>query len=739
MSSKSRQKKHHAPQRSGATAPGDPAELAMAEPGEGDDGDESGGSSGGLLDPGEGKSKVKYYLTVGVIVFTLLTFVAPAAVQQMFTGGGGGGDDDWVSFSVPGGERITMSNSDLVYARRHFNDVVDLSGGYLAPQSVMQRQMQAGGNNRRNELDERDAIAVLAYAAAAEAEGMVLPESDYQATMQQLLGGMTAEQYVQVLRSRYITPSDFQSAVRTLLLARRYQSMLSLAAGLPDIGALEEDFREQHKEYAFDYVELEVASFVTQANELEVDDVELEEWLNAKDDIQKRPFLTDERFRAEVVSWKVGDAIPEALLAAYPLNAELAEGELAQRYYDEIGSTRFQLDEPVQVEGSMRFSQPFEEVQAECEAEAPVYFAMKDWHENLLQRQTELAQRELEESLENAEGEAPGEGAEGEEGTEGEAVAEGESGDEESTDEEVATVPEPPLEPIELASEGASLGLASHPGEELYTVEEWKTVEGVGSDGLATRMRSVPTGTIASFLVTSREGFSVVKRLEREAPYMPEYADIREEVELAWREEQQRDLAMAELDGYVSRLRELTGGDDEAEGEEGEEGEAEGEDEPVLEIWEPLEGVDEGTFAQVAAEGGREVLRMDWFDARRPAPSIDPDEPDPRQEAENYLRGRVQRALGEGAVQEPFQDTDNSHVYLVRIVGERDGDLEKMTPSDFHQLRNTLTSTAARDFSTAMSDLGELDQPDLFDMYLRSEDPEYLRELEERREAEGSN
>ena len=673
-------------------------------------------------DPGEGKSKLKYYMTVGVIFFTLLTFVAPAAVESMFSGSDGA-IDEYVSFTVPGGERITISYSDFIQMRKRLNDVVDLN-------PMLGTLEMAYGQKR--DLDERDAASIIAYAAAAEAEGVALPEVDYQTAMQQMLGQLTSEQYVTLLRRKNILPSDFQASVRKIMLARRYQSLLSQVTSLADPAAIELQFQEQHKEYAFDYVELEVGSFSSSANELELDDVVLEEWLEALPAAQKRAFYAPDRWSAELAGWAVGDEVPQELLAAYPLEEGVEIDELVMRYYEEVKGTRFPLEEPVEIDGAMTWTQSLQEVREAAEIEMPIYFAMQSWHADLLSRQAALAQQALDQAVEDEAQDAES-SAEAEEANTAEAA-----GDEDESD--VATVPAAPLEPIELVSEASGLGLRALPSDTLRTREEWTDLEGLGCDQLGLRMGSMPTGTIYAFMTVSESGFSVSRRVEREESYLPEFAELRDQLELAWREEQQGELALAELTGIVDRLRELAGSEEEAdEADETDETDATGETgetdaTPVEDpAFEALAGIEEGAFAQAAAEAQHEVLRLDWFDPRRPAPRSDSEEPDPRLLAENDLRSRGgMRLLGAGGIQEPFLDADRSHAYLVRLENEREGDLSTMTAADYNGLKASNRSTQQSSFSQeTLLSYSELDDADVFNLYLYLEDPEVIRAREE--------
>lgn len=682
MSSKSRQNKPRNPVSTGASTP--------AEGGSG-----GGGVSAPPTKPAddaaakeEVKSKLKMYMTVGLCAFVLITFVMPFAFLSVFD---------------------TSSSGDEVYAKWGNDDVGyhELrTSEFLAEKRALSQTygaLMALFGSRVGNLDDRMAASFIIYDAVAEAQGVHISEENFRDVLQELVDLRFAgdeQEFVRFLRQQHLSPKVFRENLRRISRAQRYQNMVGSVAGVPDPAQIEVAFTDQHREYSFEYVVVATEDFADAASALEPDPEEVQAWFDGLPDFERMQFQTPREVALEVVGWRVDQAPPAALLAAYPGDPEADPAVLARDYYDQVYYTRFARPEEELEAGSTDASSyyyPFEEVESVCEAEAPVYFALEAWVSDVQARQATAALEQAigggddEAGEDTGEGtDASGDGAAGDEQSEG---ADQAGGDEEApSDVEVADdAPEFPAlvegtTDVDLTAEANRLGLEYLPMGEPLSSEEWGELEGWSIDEMSSRFQYAEEGTLIADTFASRTSFVVVRVGAKVEPMLPEYGEIEDDVIEAWREEQRGTLAIEGLQALRDEL-------------------------DTEELGAELE-VDEETFAAAVAAAGWELKVRDWFDRTEfPKPG---DEPHEDSDHHNFLRGQMPLYdLSAGQLSEPIASWDGSNVYLVRARGSRDGDLSKITPAEYQALKSSAAREASSLFAQTMISNGD----ELYELY----------------------
>jgi len=274
---------------------------------------------------------------------------------------------------------------------------------------------------------------------------------------------------------------------------------------VPDPAAIEKQWHKENVEFAFDYATLPVADMKEEARKELPDEAGLTAWFEKLDEGAKEELKTPEKRTAELALFRDRETTPAGeLVTAYPEKPPegtepTAPEELAVQYHRRVYFRRFAKPRPAEGEAkSDDLYFKFEDVKEVCLAEAPVYFAMQRWIEDLEARRTN-----------------------------------GES--------------------IDFAAEAQRLGLEHQAFADALTQEEFAADGAAGNKDLAATVFSTdPDGSFHPSPFALPQGLAVVRANSRVEPELPPFESIRERVVEKWLEPKAEELAQARL----ARLRE---------------------------------------------------------------------------------------------------------------------------------------------------------------------------------------
>ena len=630
-------------------------------------------------------SKWRFALMILLVVVLLVIFIIPDALFGIGGGGGAGANDPIVSWEHPSEGTIELSRADY-YSRKRSLDAV-LGIDYFL--KILTFGIQD------TTISDEDAMRLIVLDRLARDAGVQITGADLRDHLRDLVQRFfqgDVELY-KAYTQRLMGTVEFETTLRSLLRSRRYLDLLGHVAQVPDPEAIEELWAEEHVAHAFDYVEVETAAFEEQARAEVPADEELAAWYEALPEDQRAAYLAPERRSAEIAYFALGPeaptAAPAALLEAYPRPAEESAEDEAQSYYNRYYFVRFRRppaetepgageetsgedagteageeptageaeeppedtsEEPAEDPAAAAAEEPaedlpqylsFDEVRDVALAEAPVYFAMERWLRDLQTRR-----------------------AEGQE--------------------------------VSLAAEADRLGLALRVPEQPLDLEAMTAlVEDLGGAPVATAVFTTQPEELAFAIQVQPQAFSVVRVAERVEPSARPFEEVREDVLEAWVDERAAELALARLADLRATLPLLSAADgaegtpeDPAEGqdpaqEDAEDAEGDAEDaDDAGDAGDDRRSAEEAAFVAAAEAQGLEVRHRGWLDRSGPL-AEDPDQALP---AHAFLRSRPELyELEPGEVAAPIADGERA--YLVRLAGEREVPIERMSPAVYEQYK----------------------------------------------------
>lgn len=604
-----------------------------------------------FIETPKGKSKLQQYFMIFLLIFLLIVFVVPFALQSAFLGNPG---------------------EELLMTWRHPQDgLQELSATeFMNTKRELARFKEMFGQRNVDDLDTARFIILDQVAAEA---GIEISDEDIRRRMQSTLeelGGR--EQYQGLINASFGSVRRFEEMLRRDMRVGRYVTLMGRLGSVPDPADIQSSWDEQHLEYAFDYVEIEVEQLHDEVlATIPADEGEggLEEWFGELPEWERNAFKDPERFAAELVYYPSGSEVPAALLERFPEPEDADPEARAREYFTAVMVSRFALDVDLEADPTAPRFATFEDVQEEAMLEAPAYFAMQSWSEELRERVT--------------------------------------------TGEE-----------IDMATEAANLGLAYAPAGETRTREEWTELDELGGLRLASLINRTAAGSITATPAFEKGGMIVARVTEKVEAVMPPFADIRERVADKWAESKASDVAVERLEALRAEL--VADGSAE-EADTGDEDPAtDGDDEAADEVAGTVDLVD---FQRAAEAAGFTVSRREWLDRR--ATATDDDDWDT--EAHRFIRSRAPLfALEEGELSVPATNSTKTHAYLVRSNGSRKMDIALIKPQEYQNYR---TQSAAKGVSRlAGADTGLGSEAELvrnYDMNIIGREAEVFEDEEE--------
>ncbi|HVS18362.1 MAG TPA: hypothetical protein VMT18_07170 [Planctomycetota bacterium] len=325
----------------------------------------------------KGQSKLRFLLTLGLMLFVLVIFTV--GDQFMGTFGGGRGQSataPYMTWQHPTEGAQALTWAEYVGAKRSIDDFFRVQGQ----------------NPGRDQTDDENITYLLITDRLARDAGMEVATAEIGRILREGQRGLCTpflnEQNYRAALARWsVTPASFEATLAWLLRVQRYEGLTLFALATPAPSAVEQAWKEQHAEYAFEVVRLARADQRDAAALEEPDEVALAAWYEGLEAAEKgrlfRDAFTPERTSAELLSWAPGTALPEGLLERYPA-PEGTDPEVAGRnYYDLYQHVRFRRPEPAEgeapAEGESRdqLYLPYDEVAAEAAEQSRVRAALE--------------------------------------------------------------------------------------------------------------------------------------------------------------------------------------------------------------------------------------------------------------------------------------------------------------------------------------------------------------------------
>ena len=637
-----------------------------------------------VIDVPKGTSPLKYALMIGLVIFLIAIFAIDPSTFQSATQGG---SESYMTWTVPGQPMSELTGSEFIQEKRKLDSLLKLF--------------------RQGNLDDTDVARYIVLADLAANAGIAVTDGELRERLRdfaEAFGGKAGlESYMMRSPGRVI---GFQETVRRKMSGDRYLQMILALASHVDPTEVEVSWREAHQEYAYDFVGIEVASLIDDALAEVPDDAALATWLAELSAGEQTQFHEPPRVSAELVGFLIGGENTAAgLLARYPEVADVEDTEeateeatedgatepaedaapldetepaeeedgLAKLYYDNVFYSRFARPAPAEGEPALGIADrylTFEEAKELAEAEAPIYFALKRWLDDVQLREAE--------------------------GT-----------------------------PVNLALEASELGLSYHAADQAYSRPEWTEVEGWGGPSLGGRIDRLAPGELSSSLLIETGALFVARQKDRVDAYLPELAAIHDKVVAAWADQRAGEMAIERLaalrDSFAPPAEEASDDAEEASDELAEDATAEdataedataedttAEDVETEEVAAKLPSATEAEFSEAVAALGLEVSRRPYMEQNMVF-TLDPDKNNP---GHTFIRMRSHLVdLEAGELAEPELDPTRENAYLVRAVGKRDPEAWRLSPGDFDQARQMAEYEAQLAFmETNLSDEAIFDE-----------------------------
>lgn len=321
----------------------------------------------------KGQSKAKTFLIWGLMIFVLFIFSVGGAFQDSLTSGGDS-TEAHLSWTSLDGESRSLDVATFYTKKREYSRL-----GLIYPILGMQEM---------NANEDSDVARMVVMEDIARAAGVRVTDSDLADTILGVFG--SGEQYTGWVQSqRGLSTKGFESTLRDVLLVQRFMRLLSLGAGSIDHEELVTRWQANRTEYSFEYVEAITSDFKSEVEESLPDTAELEAWLTALTPAEKNQFNSPETWSTDFASLPLplAEGAGELLLAAYPRPVEEDAAQKGRDYHAGFQSSRFVRPvDPESEEAAETEFFSYEEVEALCLAEAPLYNSFTDWYLDVQQR-----------------------------------------------------------------------------------------------------------------------------------------------------------------------------------------------------------------------------------------------------------------------------------------------------------------------------------------------------------------
>ncbi len=498
----------------------------------------------------EGKSRLRYIATIGLVLFLLVIFVVADTFQSALTGGGGEAKDPvYITWTNP----ITKAPQEVLESEfqttaRHLS--IMSSFGFFGSYSA------AFGDPLSLERDsgsptEEDVASFFVLEAIAISTGVEVSNEEHKDRLRGRFGD--AAGLSNGARMARMPVEQLEQIIRRCERVRKVFQQVYLSMLVPDAAAIEAEWLEENPLFKFNVVTTTTDQFKDQARSEAPDDETLTTWFHERPPFEQQALFTPQTVTADVAYVPLGEGATfdaAALLAAYPAPEGTDVSEQANSYYTANRAARFAVPADQQMLPTVgedgekilpetpKLFYELEEVQGQVDVEAPIYAAMRAWLTDLQDRRTQGAE-------------------------------------------------------IDFAAEAASYGLSFVAGPEgglerteIEAQEPW------GTPMIAGQLTFAQEGAFLPSVMMGGKSMTVALARAKKDREEPPFADIRDEVLERWATNRSKEIAVEALDGVRLVLA------------------VKPEDMEVAD-WRPE--IDLAELRQLTAEAGYTVVERDWL------------------------------------------------------------------------------------------------------------------------------
>lgn len=316
----------HPPARSSVT----PATAAEHAPGHEHDDD--------LIVTPKGSSRVRFLLTLFLVLFVLVTFVVADLFQFVVGGAGRSAQNPTVlTWRDPvRGEDEAVDAMEFDLTTRLLSQMAAL-GFYQADSFVFGDPTD---RRRRMDPEDTDVASFLVYEDLAEDAGIGMSDQE----LRDLLIAMfqTGDTVQLVARQYQMSTLQLQEGIRRVRRVEKLKELLRSGTRLADPEAMVAKWQGDHTQFNFEYAEVPAANFTAEAQAVVPTNEELLTWWRARPQSEQQQLFSEEKVAVQV-AWLdlAGSFDPATLLEAFPRPDGADLDVLARNYYDRYRALRF--------------------------------------------------------------------------------------------------------------------------------------------------------------------------------------------------------------------------------------------------------------------------------------------------------------------------------------------------------------------------------------------------------------
>jgi hypothetical protein len=267
------------------------------------------------------KHRARWIMGILLLILILTTFTVGDEIRKLATGEAR--SSAYATWNRPGKGVETLSREEWLGKMRSLRKMFSALGKQLED----------------DKMKEETALAVVVGTLASDA-GVTVTDAEIGNFIVGKFG--SAQNYRLILPQYRLTPTEFETSLREMIIAERYTTLMSSAWNTPDVAEVEKGWKKQHQEYAFDYVSLPIEGALEQAKKQPLSDEELHAYFDGLPQAKKDGFKSKEKLAADLAGFAYDSPAPDALFAKFPKPTDEAEIEKqAQAYFDANGRKRF--------------------------------------------------------------------------------------------------------------------------------------------------------------------------------------------------------------------------------------------------------------------------------------------------------------------------------------------------------------------------------------------------------------
>ncbi|MDG1049369.1 MAG: hypothetical protein P8M11_08480 [Planctomycetota bacterium] len=452
----------------------------------------------------EGKSRLRYIATIGLVLFLLIIFVVADTFQASLTGGGGEQDPVYLTWTDPvTGEPEQVLESEFFATSR---DLSIASNFIFRPFSLEFGDPETTRGERG--ASEEDVASFLVLEDMALDAGIAISQEEHRALLAGVFG-TDAGLRGYATRAR-MTVEQLEGLIRRCERIQKLQGLMMTAVVVPDPAAIEAEWKEANPLFKFQVVTTKTEPFLDQARSEVLDDEALAAWYHEQPIFRQQTLFTQPTVTPDVAYVPLGEGAEfdaAALLAAYPAPEGTDLEEQARSYHVQNRSTRFRVPADEQKKATIgedgeavvpevpKLFYDLEEVREQVDYEAPIHAAMRALLTDLQDRAT--------------------------------------AGEE-----------------LDFAAEAGKFGLTFVAGPDGgFEREAIATQEAWGTPMIAGQLIFAEEGSLLPSVMVSENALTVARSRVKRDREEPPFADIREEVLEMRAEDRSKEIAVETLDG----------------------------------------------------------------------------------------------------------------------------------------------------------------------------------------------